>query len=151
MVETYGDDYPDPKINPFTGMPQLGGIWCPWNMPGKGKNGPANMGEEGVYCLVWKNWDDFNKNASEQNFNYCRNICNYGHTEANKRHNAEKSRKAFHARRYQRNKFAQKIKEQFKLNFPQLEVTKVGAWKRPEKTQPWKPPNTRKALRGNRQ
>ncbi len=121
-VETHGRDYPSPPTNPYSGMAQLGGIGCPWN---KDETGPA---KQRVHCLVWRNWDDFNDNAGENNFNYCRKICGYGHTEASKRHNAENARKAFHARRYQQNTFAAKVKKQFKLQFPQLEVHSVAPW-----------------------
>jgi hypothetical protein len=120
-------------------MAQLGGIWCPYNPPGKNKNGPANMGEEGVYCLVWKNWNDFNDNAAENNFNYCRNICQYGHHEAAKRYNEERARKAFHARKFQRETFATKLSTQFKLRFPQLEMRKIAPWEHHVKPKPLKP------------
>ena len=128
MPESYGRDDPPPKVNPFTGMMQKGGIWCPWNMPGPGKNGPANMGEEGVYCMVWKNKDDFDNYASDNNFHYCRKICTYGHVEAAKQHNTERAKESFLARRHQRQTFAAKVKQQFKLKFPQLQVSKIAKW-----------------------
>lgn len=120
-------------------MAQLGGIWCPWNKPGKNRTGPAQMGEEGVFCLVWKNWDDFNDKAADNNFNYCRKICQYGHQEAGKRHNAERAKKAFHARKFQRETFAEKVKKQFTLQFPQLEVRMIAPWKHHVKPKPLKP------------
>ena len=139
-VETHGRDYPSPRTNPNTGMAQLGGIWCPWN---KDETGPAKM-PGGVFCLVWKSWDDFNENASPNNFHFCRKICNYGHLEATKRHNVERSRNAFHARRYQQNVFAKKLKEQFKLKFPQLQVRAIAPWKHHVKPKVIKPQKGRK-------
>lgn len=59
-------------LNPSSGLPQLGGIQCPWN---KDASGPAR---QRIHCMVWEDEADFDKWAPEGNYSTCRALCMYG-------------------------------------------------------------------------
>jgi len=98
-----GFDERHPRLtNASTGLPQVGGIQCPWN---RDASGPA---KQRIHCMVWADQADFERWAPEGNFSTCRALCMYGRNPEYARR-ARDARQGFQARAWQRARYAQRI------------------------------------------
>lgn len=89
--------------NPSTGLPQLGGVLCPWNRDG---SGPARRR---LHCMVWADEDDFDRWAPEGNWSTCRAVCGHGRNPEYARR-ARDARQGFYVRARQRASFARRLR-----------------------------------------
>lgn len=111
-------------INPMTGLPQLGGLICPFNAD---NHGPA---KKRIHCLVfdsYEDWDNEGKDYHGPGTRFCEKNCHYGNMTQSQMTKARQMREGYRIRARQRSAWAKQVRR-LRMQFPKLEVHKVASW-----------------------